>query len=403
MGLRHTAALLAMLATVPAASSAQTTRAEAAREQRAAKAAGPLEPYRPKKAEAVLYRIEDDRLMERIFNPPRGVFVRYGGLPQGAGLGAGPAWRHSTAHWSLTGSSAFSIRGYREVDGVFSFPQLAGERAFVNVGARHRYFPQEDFFGLGRESLDEEQTSFTLREWSGRVEAGVEAADWFTISALSAWERPRISRGTDKRFPSTQDLFDDARAPGLSAQPDFRRHGVAAVLDFTDRPLGPPVGGRYALTYDRYVDLDLDRHSFHQWAVDLRQHVPIVPGSRTIVLRAFLTGVRPDTGHDVPFYLQPTLGGPYSLRDLPAYRLRDRNLMLLQAEYRFELNAFMTGAVFYDAGKVAFRPRDLDFSNLRHDAGFGLRFGFMSAVSLRTEVAFGRDGARLVFKFNDVF
>jgi outer membrane protein assembly factor BamA len=131
--------------------------------------------------------------------------------------------------------------------------------------------------------------------------------------------------------------------------------------------------------------------------------VPIVTGARTIVLRAFATGVTPDAGHEVPFYYQPTLGGAYSLRMLPEYRLRDRHVLLLQAEYRFELNAFMTGAVFYDAGKVAHRRQDLGFRGLRHDAGFGLRLGFMSNVSLRTEVAFGSDGPRLIFKFNDVF
>jgi outer membrane protein assembly factor BamA len=106
----------------------------------------------------------------------------------------------------------------------------------------------------------------------------------------------------------------------------------------------------------------------------------------------------------VPFFLQPTLGGSNSVRGLLTYRLRDRHLLLLQAEYRFELNAFMTGAVFYDAGRVAARRRDLGVNDLSTSYGFGLRFGFMSNVSLRTEVALGgADGARFLFKFNDVF
>ena len=399
---RHTAALLVVIAMAPVAASAQTSRADIARQHRAAKAAD-LHPYAPKKVDAILFRIEDRYLMERIFNPPRGLFVRFGGLPQGAGLAAGPAYRHSNHTLSLTGSSAISFRGYWELNGTLAFPHLAGDHAFVNLGVRRRSLPQEDFFGLGSDTLSSAQTSFALRETSLAAEAGASPVDWFQIAGSVGHEKPRVSGGKDPRFPSIEERFDDRAAPGLLVQPDFVRAGMRATLDFTDRLLGPPTGGKYSVTYDAYADRDFDRYSFRQWSVDLRQYVPIVTGARTIVLRAFATGVTPNAGHEVPFYYQPTLGGPYSLRMLPAYRLRDRNLLLLQAEYRFELNAFMTGAVFYDTGKVSFRRQDLNMQGLKHDAGFGLRLGFLSNVSLRTEVAFGSDGPRLIFKFNDVF
>jgi outer membrane protein assembly factor BamA len=256
---------------------------------------------------------------------------------------------------------------------------------------------------LGSGTPSSAQTSVALREASLAAEAGASPADWFQIAGSVGYEQPRVSRGKDPRFPSIEELFDDPAAPGLLAQPDFIRAGVRATLDWTDRLLGPPTGGKYTVTYDAYDDRDFDRYSFRQWSVDLRQYVPLVTGARTIVLRGFATGVTPNAGHEVPFYYQPTLGGAYSLRMLPAYRLRDRHVLLLQAEYRFELNAFMTGAVFYDAGKVAFRRQDLNTRDLKHDAGFGIRMGFLSNVSLRAEVAFGTDGPRLIFKFNDVF
>ena len=399
---RCSIAILAILAIAPAAASAQTSRTDIARQQRAAKAAG-LHPYERNKVDAVLFRIEDGYLMERIFNPPRGLFVRFGGLPQGAGLAAGPAYRHSNHTLSLTGSSAISFRGYWELSGTLAFPHLAGDHAFVNLGVRRRSLPQEDFFGLGSDTASSAQTSFALRETSIAAEAGASPVDWFQIAGSVGYEQPRVRGGKDPRFPSIEELFDDTAAPGLLVQPDFVRAGARATLDLTDRLLGSPTGGKYSVTYDAYNDRDLNRYSFRQWSVDLRQYVPIVTGARTIVLRAFATGVTPNAGHEVPFYYQPTLGGAYSLRMLPAYRLRDRHVLLLQAEYRFELNAFMTGAVFYDTGKVAFRRQDLNTQGLKHDAGFGIRLGFMSNVSLRAEVAFGSDGPRLIFKFNDVF
>ena len=45
---------------------------------------------------------------------------------------------------------------------------------------------------------------------------------------------------------------------------------------------------------------------------------------------------------------------------LPALRFRDDNLLLLQAEYRWEIFTALDGAIFYDAGKVAPHPRRPD-------------------------------------------
>jgi hypothetical protein len=399
---RHTVALIAILAMAPAAASAQTTRAEIARQQRAAKATD-LHPYQPKKVEATLFRIEDRYLMERIFNPPRGLFLKYGGLPVGAGITAGPAYRLSNHTVSLTGWAIAAFRGSWEANGTLAFPHLANDHAFVNLGVRRRTLPWEDYFGLGNSTPSSAQTSFALSQTSFSAEAGLSPVDWFRISGSLGHEQPGVGPGKDPRFPSIEEQFDDTSAPGLSMQPAFIRAGVRATLDLTDRPLGPTSGGRYIFTFDGYQDRDFDRYSFKQWSVDLRQHIPIIAGARTIVLRAFATGVTPSAGQEVPFYYHPTLGGAYTLRIIPEYRLRDRYVLLLQAEYRFELNAFMTGAVFYDTGKVGHRQQDLNLDDLRHDVGFGLRFGFLSNVSMRSEIVFGRGGPRVVFKFADVF
>jgi hypothetical protein len=379
------------------------TRAAIAREARATKAQQ-LERSRPDRAEAFLFYLEDRQLMARIFNPPRGWFARAGGLPQGAGLGVGPAWRLSNHTASLTLSSVASMKGYWEVDSTLAFPTLAGGHAFVEIGGRRRSRPQEDFFGLGQTAPQGAQTSFALRETSVSASVGITPVDWLRASGTVEYRTPRIGSGLDGRVPSIEERFTDADAPGLVAQPDFLRTGARVTIDVSDRLLGPRSGGLYTLAFDQLSDRDLGRYSFSQWMVDLQQHVPVVAGARTIVLRAHAVGQSPRAGHEVPFYLQPTIGGSNSVRGLLNYRLRDRYMLLLQAEYRYELNAFMTGAVFYDAGRVASARRDLRLRGMRTSWGVGVRFGLLSNVSLRTEVAFGgADGTRFLFKFNDVF
>jgi outer membrane protein assembly factor BamA len=109
-------------------------------------------------------------------------------------------------------------------------------------------------------------------------------------------------------------------------------------------------------------------------------------------------------GGRVPFYFQPTLGGPDDLRGFRRFRFRDENMILLQAEYRWEIFTAVDGALFYDTGKVASRVDDLDFRDLESDYGIGFRFGTRNGVFLRVEGAFGSSGGKhFVMRFGHVF
>src|SRR5262245_525355 len=129
---------------------AQETRAAIAEQQRAEKSKQ-LQPYVRGKAEAAVFRVEDRYLVQRIFNPPRGLFARFGGLPEGAGLAAGPAYRYSTHNWSATATSAYSVRSAWEVEGRLAFPPPTPTPApkFISVGGHYRDLPEERFYGFG--------------------------------------------------------------------------------------------------------------------------------------------------------------------------------------------------------------------------------------------------------------
>ena len=134
----------------------------------------------------------------------------------------------------------------------------------------------------------------------------------------------------------------------------------------------------------------------------MRQFIPFVSGTRTIALRGLVSAADPDAGDQVPFFLQPTLGGATTLRGYRSFRFRDRSALLLQAEYRWRINELVTGALFYDTGAVA--PRLSDLGRLERDYGFGLRAGSRNGVAFRFDVAVGgREGARLLVRFDDVF
>jgi hypothetical protein len=382
------------------------TRAGQAEQQRREKAKQ-VEPYSPGRLERTLLAIEEGYLAERWFNPPRGLFVRAGGMPEGQGLALGPAFRYSTHDASLTVTSAVSIRRAWEVTGRLDFPRPKIDPAplFLSVGGVSHHLPQEDFYGLGLETTAAGRTSFLLDESSVDVTAGVSPARWFTLSGTAEYRTERPGPGKDPKRLSIEALYGDADAPAFQTDLDFVKVGGQAYINAAPALQGAPVGGRYLFSLNRYLDRTADRYSFNRWDVDLQQYVPLFTPARLIALRAHAAGVVADDGQDIPFYLLPTLGGSHSIRGYRVQRFRDRNSLLLQAEYRFGLNDFMSAALFYDAGKMTFDREDLwNRDDFRDDYGFSLRFGFMSLAALRAEVVFGGDeGTVFALRFGDVF
>jgi outer membrane protein assembly factor BamA len=133
------------------------------------------------------------------------------------------------------------------------------------------------------------------------------------------------------------------------------------------------------------------------------QHFPILRETWAISLRglAQTTFLKGDQG--IPFFMLPSLGGGDTLRGYGTGRFRDRNSLLLQAEWRIMVNRYMDTAFFYDAGKVAALTEDLDLDGLKHDYGFGVRFHSPFSTPLRIELARGPEGLVVVFGTSAAF
>jgi hemolysin activation/secretion protein len=101
----------------------------------------------------------------------------------------------------------------------------------------------------------------------------------------------------------------------------------------------------------------------------------------------------------VPFYLQPSLGGPTTLRSFTDYRFRDDNMLVANAEIRLALMTHLDLAVFADAGNVAARPGDLDLDKRSYGGGFRLHTRRETFAML--DVGTGDDGWLVSFRLKD--
>jgi outer membrane protein assembly factor BamA len=403
------AALLLVAALVlfdPSATDAQEpeTRAGELRRQREEKSRA-LKPPKPGKLEKALLDLESGRLFERILNPPEGIYPRIGNISTGSGFSFGPGYRHAGLFGDRAVFQTFaaaSFTRYWMLDARLQFPQLGSRRAGAEVHGQRFDFPNEDFFGLGPDSSRATYVTYGITNTVVGGSGVYRPARDVSVTGGVDYLNPSIDPGSGPGRLAT--VFVASQAPGLFQQPDFFKYEMGVELNRREPRGNPRSGGRYAVAFQRYEDVDSNRFSFNRVDVDLQQYIPLVRDRRVLALHGRVSMSEPDAGAEVPFYFMRTLGGPDDLRGFRNLRFRDRHTLLMQAEYRWEIFTAVDGAIFYDAGKVASRTGDLNLRDLETDYGIGFRFGTINGIFLRVEAAFGSsEGRHFVFRFGHVF
>jgi hypothetical protein len=395
---------IGLTATQASSQAPQLDEATAAREQKARQPA----PHRRSTVERVLFKLEDDLLLERVFDPPRGIYLRVGSMGDGSGFSTGPAFRYNTARFDFKASAAASTKTYFSSDVSLRFPGTVGQDSYfkshgpyIELQGRRRDFPQEDFFGLGPDSLSSNRSDYALRDTVGRIIGGYHRG-LFQAGVGVGLLDVSIGAGTDSRMPSSTEIFTVDEMPGVAERGRFLLIEPFVEYASVDPAIEDHSGGRYRLSVTEYQDREHNQYSFRRWEADVRHYLTFVKDTRAIAVRAWASSNFADSGNEVPFYLQPTLGGGRTLRGYRTFRFRDTSAVLLQGEYRWRVNEFVQGALFYDTGAVGSGLDDL--GRLERSYGVGLRAGGRTGSAFRVEMAFGgREGNRLLVRFDDAF
>lgn len=383
---------------------APTTRSGEIRKEREKKASA-LNPPEAGRVERTLLALESGRLFERLLNPPEGLYPKIGTITPGGGFSVGPAYRRPGlfgGHADFSTVALGSMKQYWMMDARLTLPRLADGRVVVDVSGRRSDYTQEPFFGLGSTSDRARASLYGFGNTDISAVGSVALQQWLAVGGGISYLRPR-ARSLD-RADSIDHVFSPSEAPGLVGRTDFVKTRVFVDLNYREPRGNPRAGGRYLLSAERYDDRGNGRSTFNRFEADLQQYISLLRNRRVIALRGLVSMTDADANAEVPFFFQRTLGGPDDLRGFRRFRFRDRHLLLLQAEYRWEIFTAVDGAIFYDAGKVASRREDLDFQDVESNYGIGFRFGTINGVFLRVEGAFGsRDGKHFVLRLGHVF
>jgi Omp85 superfamily domain len=347
-----------------------------------------------------------DKFGDGTSEPKSGFYPELSNMISGSGwVSVGPGYRKYfyDRHLLLDTSAAVSWRLYAMGQGRVELLDLADGHLMLGAQAMWQDATQVNYFGIGPGAIDPDQSQYQLQAFDFVGYASVYANDWLTFDGTLGWlPSPKVMPpgGTFKQdFPFSRDLFPANPAMSLSQQPDFLHSNVSVTADTRDTHGHPTSGGRYRAALTTYSDRSTGVFSFRQYEGEATQFVPLADRRWVLAFRGWAVFSDVGPGHEIPFYLLPTIGGQNTLRDFHNYQFHDNNSLVVNAESRWSIFTHVDAAVFFDAGNVAAAARDLNLDKTSY--GVGLRLHTELATIARLDVAQGPQGWQFVFRTSD--
>ena len=342
-----------------------------------------------------------------------------GGVASGGGLGVGVGYDSPDDELLYTDAEAIvTARRYWSLEGEVG-RRTRSHRTQIGVFGGFRHMNRLDFFGIGPDTDFDDRTSFRLREATVGTRGWFRATPHVRVGGAAGIYVPDTGRGANPSVPSFEQVFSRDVVPGLMAQPTFSRY--RGFIEFLHPRLTAPqptteveaLGGAYQIALEVVRDHGAGQHSFNRWEIEAQQRIRGLRHGQRLTLHGFLAST--DGEPDVPFYMLYTLGGSgglkafrsdllgtdgsrATLRGFRNYRFRDRDLLLLQAEYRVPIFNNIHATVFVDAGQVAPRRSEL-FRSLHTATGFSLGYVSGGKTVGRVDVGFSREGMQVFWSF----
>jgi hypothetical protein len=317
-------------------------------------------------------------------------------------LGAGYA-HHVSAYNTIDLRGSITFTGYKRIEAAFLAPRVFKRQGTLMLLGGWREATQVGFFGIGTENtsadnranyaFDQPYGAATLELRPGRtplrIYGGVEVSQWNQKSGGGA-------------APSVEEVYTPQTLPGLGSRVTYLHSHVGGGVDSRPSPGYARRGGAYSIIVHDFRDQD-GGAGFRRTDYDAVQHVPLGRDMWVLSLHGRVELANAADQQTIPFYMLPALGGGSSLRGFGSWRFRDRNSLLMQADWRVLASRFLDMALFYDAGRVSDRRNDLASGVLKSDYGVGFRLHSALATPLRIDFAKGNEGLSLVFSSKAVF
>jgi outer membrane protein assembly factor BamA len=337
----------------------------------------------------------------------RGLSLRLGGLATGSGFALGPEYvvKQGDLYDPDLVWSSFAVgsaEGYYKLQTGIQLPRLLDDHAYFSFDALRFDYPRLDFYGPGPDSAKTGRSDYRMQNNEFDIRGGLRIAKHLQVGLIGSFRNIHLDPGTHSGIAQTALLYTPVLAPGIDRQGNYLSGGFYAEYEGRDAPLDPHSGAYIFTRFQNFTGLNATAN-YDQFDFDGQQYVPFWNRRRVLALHLKSVLTLPHDNSAVPFFLEPTLGGPNDLRGFRPYRFYDRNMVYATAEYRWTVTEALDMAVFADAGKVYRDWNTFSLGQFQSDVGFGLRAKAGSTVPFRIDFGFSREGVQVWLNFYNVF
>lgn len=176
--------------------------------------------------------------------------------------------------------------------------------------------------------------------------------------------------------------------------------GIYLNWDSRDNIFYAKSGNYLEISLTSFPEILGSNYQFRKFLFDFRKYYSLY-SNQIIALQAMYRRV----GGDPPFHRLALLGGSKVMRGYYQGRFRDKQLMVLQSEYRLHLFWRIGMVGFLGIGDVFNKLQTYELSDTKVSAGLGLRFSLnpQEKINIRIDFGFGRDSSGLYITMHEAF
>jgi outer membrane protein assembly factor BamA len=273
-------------------------------------------------------------------------------------------------------------------------PDIYLKRGFhIQTTLQYSDFPDQ-FYGIGNTTTDEMEEPFTSKFWKLSIQALKQVGGPYNVGLQYIFDDTRLKEVADGG------ILDSGTVTGSSGG-TVSGLGYFMTYDSRDSIFYTTSGSFHQLSAMAFGTAIGSDFTFSRFSLELRKYFRF-SHSRSLAFQStflFQSG-------DPPFWRMGLLGGSNEMRGYYLGRYRDKNMVSLQAEYRWVPVWWRLGLVaFAGLGDVASTLGDFDLGNFKLVYGLGLRFVYdpKQRLHLRLDFGFGQGTSGVYFTAGEAF